>query len=97
MISNNDFNGAHKWNLGGLGHEKTAKRAPSQWAECASPASHYMYGARDKGSCWELLFQTAGDCLGCSSQGRPRFKTQTGLFGEELCLQGSPHVNRMFN
>lgn len=26
MIPNNDFNGAHKWNLGGLGREKTAKR-----------------------------------------------------------------------
>lgn len=53
MILNNDFNGAHKWNLGGLGREKTEGELRSdllQWCECAGIESEaerlYIWGKK---------------------------------------------------
>lgn len=72
--------------------QRGLRRDPLQWCECAAMEGLYIRGVGErciKGSKWELLFETAGDCLGRSLWGRPEFKTQPGLFGEESNPQGS--------
>lgn len=96
MILNNDFNGAHKWNLGGAGREKGERRrcAPPQWSECESVRSRRGEGTLDiereiKKASGSYSFRRLESVWGVHFQCRPKFKTQTGLFGRELCPQGS--------
>lgn len=105
MIPHNDFNGAHKWNLGGSGREKAERERELrsdllQWCECASIESEAqrLYRKKEiKEASGSYSFRRLETVWGVHFRAALSSKLKQA-FLEKNCVHRVPFdVNRMFN
>lgn len=89
MIPNNGFNGAHKWNLGGPGREKSARGAIRHNGVNVAAQRRTIYvGRYIKGARGSSPLRRLETVWSAGFGGRRRFKTQMGLFQGRIVAAG---------